>query len=79
MALEGERIGQMQRSINDLCKDHEDGLKVLSKKQDDLFNAKSQDFVKWGNPDLLRMTADDQMELLRDVRNKQLIDPETQR
>jgi hypothetical protein len=52
---------------------------VLTKKQDDLFNAGTKDFTKWGNPDLSRMTLDDQTELLKDVRNKQLIDPDMQR
>jgi Mg2+/Co2+ transporter CorC len=69
----------MQRSISAILKEHDDGMKVLTKKQDDLWNAKEKDFTKWCNPDLMRMTPDDQMELLRDVRNKQLIDPETQR
>lgn len=79
MALEGDRIGQMQRSITNLLKEHDDGQKVLARKQEDLFNAKEKDFAKWGNADLLRMTVDDQKELLKDERNKQLIDPEMQR
>ena len=71
----------MQKNMADLSKEHEDGLKILQKKQEDLFNAneKVRDFTKWGNPDLLRMTTDDQLELLKDVRNKSLIDPEMQR
>lgn len=79
IALEGDRIGQMQRSITNILKEHEDGQKVLAKKQEDLFNAKEKDFTKWGNADLIRMTVDDQKELLKDERNKNLIDPEMQR
>lgn len=52
---------------------------MLSKKQEELFNAKEKDFNKWGNPDLLRMTLDDQKELLKDEKNKLLIDPEMQK
>ena len=67
----------MQRAILALLQEHDNGQKVLAKKQDDLFAKK--DFSKWQNPDLARMTAEDQVELLKDVRNKQLIDPEMQK
>ena len=79
IALEGERIGQMQRSITNILKEHDDGMRFLTKKQDDLWNAKEKDFSKWGNPDVMRMTANDQMQLLLDPRNKLLIEPEMQR
>jgi hypothetical protein len=79
LALEGERIGQMQRNITAMLREHDEGMKVLTKKQEDLFNDKKPDFEKWGNPDLMRMTDDDKLELLKDVRNKQLIDPEMQK
>ena len=65
----------MQRGITTILREHDDGMKVLTRKQEDLFNASTKDFEKWGNPDLLRMTDDDKLELLKDVRNKQLIDP----
>jgi hypothetical protein len=45
----------------------------LQDKQQKLFNSK--DISKWGNPDLLRMVADDQKELLRDAKNVTLILP----
>lgn len=79
--MEGERISQMQKNMAEVAKEHEDGLKVLQKKQDELFNQSKDkmDFTKWGNPDLLRMTTDDQIELLKDIKNKQLIDPDMQR
>lgn len=60
----------MQRSITAILKEHDEGVRVLTKKQEDLWNAKEKDFTKWGNPDVMRMTPDDQTELLRDVRNK---------
>jgi len=38
LALEGERIGQMQRAITDLNREHDDGMQSLKEKQDKLFN-----------------------------------------
>ena len=67
IALEGERIGQMQRNISELKNELAAKTAALSEKQQKLFNLK--DISKWANPDLLRMVAEDQKELLKDAKN----------
>jgi hypothetical protein len=37
-----------------------------------------KDISKWANPDLLRMVAEDQKELLKDAKNMSLIFPSEQ-
>ena len=76
IALEGERIGQMQRNISELKNELAAKTAALSEKQQKLFNLK--DISKWANPDLLRMVAEDQKELLKDAKNMSLILPAEQ-
>ena len=76
IALEGERIGQIQRNISELKNELAAKTAALSEKQQKLFNLK--DISKWANPDLLRMVAEDQKELLKDAKNMSLILPAEQ-
>lgn len=74
--LQGERIGQMQRNIQELSSDYAQRTGALAEKQQKMFNLK--DVSKWGNPDLARMVLEDQKELFKDVKNAQLILPQEQ-
>jgi len=76
ISLEGERIGQMQRLINEFTHDLETKEAALKAKQQKLFKLK--DIPKWGNADVARMVADDQKELIKDKNNMGLILPDDQ-
>lgn len=67
----GERIGEMNKDMENLRSTHDVKRKNLTDKQEALFAKK--DFQKWENPQVQRMNKTDQDELLRNKNNMNLI------